>query len=63
MARYSTNEADEQLGVDPRVVRRLCSIHGIGEKVGRDWVLTPSDIAKLRAVYRGKPGRPPKDAE
>lgn len=59
---HTTATAAARLGIDPSRVRRLAHTHGIGTKVGRDWLFTDADLAALQAHSTGKPGRPPKPA-
>lgn len=40
-------------------VRAIAAKHGIGWRVGRDWVFRPDDIERLRVIVAAaKPGRP-----
>lgn len=49
------------LGVTPASVRRLAKQHGIGRLVTpRLRLFAPADLARLRAVSHGTPGRPRK---
>jgi hypothetical protein len=57
MTIYTTSEAAAALGVSPRRVRQAVQRDGLGEKRGRDWLLTEDDIAYLRSRL-GKRGRP-----
>jgi len=54
---YTTREAAAALGVSPRRVRQAVSRNGIGEKRGRDWMLTEADVEYLRSRL-GQRGRP-----
>lgn len=45
---WTTAEAAEEIGVIPRRVRQLCKRHGLGRKIGRDIVLTATDMRALR---------------
>ena len=41
----------EKTGKAARTIRKAAELNqGIGKKVGRDWVLTDADIAKIKAV-------------
>jgi excisionase family DNA binding protein len=53
---YTTTQVARLLKVSPRRILALIHERGIGSKLGRDWVLTKSDIERLRP---GKTGRPP----
>lgn len=46
------------LQIHPTRVRQLCQQLGVGTKVGRDWILTETEIEQLRA-RRTTPGRRP----
>lgn len=56
---YNTQEAAEQLGRSRRSVQRYCADMSIGQKVGRDVILTAQDIRELRRRLP-KMGQPPK---
>ncbi len=58
---YTGKEVAEMTGRKPVTVRRLAIVHEIGFKMGRDWVFTPDDIEKIKAIP--KPGRPPSKAK
>jgi len=56
---YNVSQARDLLAqagksLQPVTIRWLARTHGIGQRVGRDWVFDPSDIAALTAL----PGRP-----
>ena len=53
---YTTAEAAEMTGRKPVTVRQLAATHGIGRRIGRDWVFDDNDILRLRNIP--KPGRP-----
>lgn len=53
----SVADAAEQLGIKERRMRVLISEHGLGRRIGRDYVLTPADVERMRA--RPGAGRPP----
>jgi excisionase family DNA binding protein len=61
MTNYTTREAAAALGVSPRRVRQAIARDNIGEKRGRDWLLTQADVDYLRSRL-GRVGRPPRDA-
>jgi hypothetical protein len=54
---YNTEEAGQLTGRKAVTVRQLAKVHGIGTRIGRDWVFTDADIDRLRSIP--KPGRPP----
>ena len=54
----TTMEAAERLGITDRRVRKLCSEGRLGQKVGRDYLITSEDLSRFRRVNR-RPGRPP----
>lgn len=56
---YTTAQAAERLGRSVRAVQSLARTHSIGQRLGRDLLLTEADITQL-AVYR--PGRPKRAA-
>lgn len=51
---YSSIEAAEVLGVTPSRVRQICgeSDGKIGNKPGRDWFLSESDLELIRVKVR-----------
>lgn len=53
---YTTKEAAERTGKSVVTVRMLIRSHGIGRKVGTDYILTEKDIQTLLKIP--KPGRP-----
>ena len=58
MQKYLTTEdAAQRLKVKPAWIRRLCAQGRLGQKVGRDYVITPTDIDRFRQNRRA-PGRP-----
>lgn len=50
--------AAAQLGTTPRTICRWCQSRGIGRRVGRNIVLTESDVESLRGFVRGASGNP-----
>jgi len=50
-------DAAEQLGIKERRMQVLIAQHGLGRRIGRDWVLTPADVERVRT--RPSAGRPP----
>lgn len=58
----SVNQAAQQLGITPQLVRRYCERGRIkAEKVGRDWVITQAALNSFARKPR-KMGRPKYDA-
>lgn len=58
MEKYLTTEdAAQLLGVKPAWVRCLCRERRLGQKVGRDYVITHGDVEQFRRTRR-TPGRP-----
>ena len=55
-ALLNTTQAAEALGLDTSQVARLARKHGVGFKVGRDWLFAPADLQKLEK--RPPVGRP-----
>lgn len=55
---YSAAEAAEKIGCNKSTVCRACDRHSIGRLVGRQRILTESDISRLQAVIQDKPGNP-----
>ena len=52
-----------QLGISEKRVREYCRAGRLGEKIGRQWIITKADFARFVASdYTGEPGRPPKRA-
>jgi len=58
VAMHPTDEVAEELNLAPRSVRDYARRHGIGQKIGRDWLFSEMDIERLQK--RPKKGRPPK---
>lgn len=55
-----TATAAKELGISRRSVQNLCKQLGIA-KVGRDYLLTPRQLERIRKVARTGPGRPRKE--
>lgn len=53
---YTVEQAAEELGISEQRVRQLCAAGRMGQRVGRDWVITQDDIERNRE--RPDPGRP-----
>ncbi len=56
---YTAADVAALLSKSPITVRQLARTHSIGRKLGRDWVFTEADIARLRTLPG--PGKPRKD--
>jgi phage antirepressor YoqD-like protein len=56
----SVAAAAEQLGIKERRMQVLIREHGLGRRIGRDWVLTPADVERVRT--RPSAGRPVRTA-
>ena len=55
-------QAAERLGISEKRVREYCRAGRLGEKIGRQWIITEADFTRFVASdYTGEPGRPPKD--
>jgi len=54
---YTVKEAAAQTGKTQAALRKLSARHGIGIKLGRDWLYTEAELKMLRH-WRGS-GRPP----
>lgn len=50
--------AAAQLHTTPQTICRWCRSHGIGRRVGRNIVLTESDVETLRGLVRVVAGNP-----
>lgn len=53
---YTADEVAEKLGLTGRTVRNRAAKNKIGQKFGRDWMFTQSDIKKLKETPAS--GRP-----
>ena len=51
---YNSTQAGELTGRAAVTVRQLAKTHGIGTRIGRDWIFTEDDIKLLRSIP--KPG-------
>jgi hypothetical protein len=49
------------LGLTPRQVGHLATLHGLGRKLGRDWQFTPAEVRMM--TRRPTVGRPKKGAK
>ena len=54
----TTAQVAQRLAITPRQVGHLARQHGIGVKVGRDWIFTEAEVQRL--TIRPKVGRPAK---
>jgi hypothetical protein len=57
MENYTAAQAAKELSVAPPTIGRLCVRHGIGRKHGNAWLLTASEVQKLRPLIK-PPGNP-----
>jgi len=48
----TTSEAAEILGVTERRIRDFCKAARLGRKIGRNWAISESQLAKFAAVER-----------
>lgn len=55
---FTTADVAAKRGCSSSTVRRAAAAHGIGLKVGRDWIFGQSDVDQLCAVIRDEPGNP-----
>lgn len=54
----TTADVARRLGVQPVTIRAAALRHGVGVVVAHVRLYTEADVARLRAVVPGKPGRP-----
>ncbi len=60
--RYLTTvEAAAELGISDRRVRVLCAEGRLGAKFGRNYLITPQQVAKFKRTEQRLAGRPPKE--
>ncbi len=55
----TTAQVAQRLAITPRQVGHLAKQHGVGVKVGRDWIFTEQEVQRLSS--RPKVGRPAKN--
>jgi len=56
MTTYTSNQVAELTGRTRRTVLQAAETHAeIGRKHGRDWVFTDADIARIKALRKGRP--------
>lgn len=55
---YTASEAAEEIGCHKSTVSRACEKHGIGIESGRQIILLPADIERLKGLIQDKPGNP-----
>ena len=55
----TTAQVAQRLAITPRQVGHLAKQHGVGVKVGRDWIFTEQEVQRLSS--RPKVGRPAKE--
>ncbi len=53
----TTRQAAIKLGIANRTVTKWCRILGV-RKVGRDYVILPADLERIRKTAHDRPGRP-----
>ena len=58
---HTTRQAADSLGISVQRVKQLRETMQLGQKVGRDWVLSDQDIERLRQRNR-QPGRPRRES-
>lgn len=51
---YNCKEAADILGLTDGRIRQICRWNSIGQKVGRDWLLTAKDLEILRSEENRK---------
>ena len=51
--------AAKELGIAKTTLRQHCQNGYLGQKIGRDWIITRSDLENYKEKRRA-PGRPPK---
>lgn len=54
----TTADAADRLDCSRRTVQRWCERENIGQRIGRDWILTEADLKRLAALVQSGPGRP-----
>lgn len=54
----TTSQAAEQIGCVKSTVTRACGKHKIGTRPGREILLTPADVRRLRKLIQEGPGNP-----
>jgi len=54
----TTAQVAQRLAITPRQVGHLAKQHGIGTKIGRDWIVTEQEVQRLSS--RPTVGRPAK---
>ena len=58
---FTSNEAAEELQIDPSRIRKLCRAKRMGTKIGRDWMITAAELKRYRKIGKLKPGRKSSD--
>lgn len=56
----SIKEAAQEVGVTPERMRELCRKYGVGQQIGRTWVITREELDRFLELERSV-GRPRKD--
>ena len=49
---FTTRDAADRIGVTDARVRQMCGQHKIGQKAGRDWLLTEKNVQQLEMLPR-----------
>lgn len=60
----TVDEAAERLGLTPQRVRQFCRDGRLGQRVGRQWIITEEELEHFRSIPRlpgVSIGRPPSD--
>lgn len=58
----TVKEVAKRLGISEKRVREYCNQGRLGEKVGRQWIITEEEYRRfIREDYTGEPGRPAKN--
>lgn len=59
MELISATQAAQELGVTTRWIQRLCKDGRLGQKVGKQYIITRQDLDKFKSIPR-KVGKPAK---
>jgi excisionase family DNA binding protein len=54
----TTSDVAARLHCDSSTVRRWCKRESIGQRVGRDWLLTEADVKRLAELVQPHKGNP-----
>lgn len=58
MKQYTAAEMAALTGRVDRTIRQLAEANGIGHKFGHVWIFTDTDIARFKAIHKGRPRKP-----